>query len=251
MQIMARDGTEGWRNTAVSRDTSGVDIESLLRVPLLATLPRSRVERLASELPAQDVPVGQVVARAGDPAHYLVVIETGSVTAVHDTANGTRVRLSAVTGPRVIDKAATLDGGVHTANWTATTPCRLRLLPADLFRQLIGEEPALRQQVLGYLSAEVNRHRRARVRHAAPGPLAQVAAWLAEASRTNGDTVYLAGGQQGLGEEIGLSRVTVNRALHALVAVGAVRVQPRMVTVLDAERLTIACADPKGATQPT
>lgn len=219
-----------------------MDIEPLVRVPLLATLPRSRVERLASELQGRDVAVGQVVARAGEAAGHLVVIETGSVTAVHDTATGARVRLSAVTGPCVIDKAATLDGGVHTANWTATTPCRLRLLPAGLFHQLICEEPALRRHVLAYLSAEVNRQRRARIRHAAPSPSAKVAAWLAEASRSNGDTVYLAGGQQGLGEEVGLSRVSVNRTLQALLAVGAVRVRSRTVTVLDAGQLAIVCA---------
>lgn len=224
-----------------------MDIEPLLRVPLLATLQRCRLEGLASECPGRDVPVGQVVARAGDPAQHLIIVETGSVAAVQDTANGTRVRLSAVIGPCVIDKAAVLDGGVHTVNWSATTPCRLRLLPAGLFHQLICEEPALRHHVLAYLSAEVNRHRRARIRHAAPGPLAQVAVWLAEASRTNGDTVHLAGGQQGLGEEIGLSRVSVNRALQALAAVGAVRVRPRMVTVLDTEQLTIACADLKAS----
>jgi DNA-binding GntR family transcriptional regulator len=33
-------------------------------------------------------------------------------------------------------------------------------------------------------------------------------------------------GKPGLGEEIGLSRVTVNRALHALAAAGIIRVGP-------------------------
>ncbi len=219
-----------------------MDIEALLQVPLLATLPRRRVEELARELPARDLTAGEVVARAGQPAHHLVVVETGSLGAVHDTRDGTRVRLSAVTGPCVIDKVATLDGGLHTATWTATTSCRLRLLPADVFRQLIEDAPALRQHVLGYLSGEVNGHRRARIRRAASSPLAQVADWLAEASRTAGETVHLAGGQQGLGEELGLSRVTVNRALQTLAAVGAVRTRRRVVDVLDAEQLAIACS---------
>lgn len=220
-----------------------MDIQSLLRVPLLGVLPRPRVERLAREFPSREVAAGQVVAHEGDPAHRLIILETGSLTAVHDTPRGTRVRLSAVTGPCVVDKVATLDGGVHTANWTATTACRLRLLPGTVLRQLIDEEPALRDHLLAYLSGEVARHRRATVRRAAHGPLAQVADWLLEAGRTNGDTVHLVGGQEGLGEEIGLSRVTVNRALRALAAAGIIRVRPRMVNLLDRERLAAACND--------
>lgn len=38
---------------------------------------------------------------------------------------------------------------------------------------------------------------------------------------------------RGLGEELGLSRVTVNRALRVLAAAGAVRVEPGRVHVVD------------------
>lgn len=175
--------------------------------------------------------------RAGAPARYLIVVEVGSLIAVHDARTGTRVRLSSVVAPCVIDKVATLDGQVHTATWMATRPCRLRLLPSELFVQLVEEQPELRSHLLSYLSKEANRLRRARIRQAAPGPLAQVADWLTEARRVHGDTVRLEGGQQGLGEEIGLSRVAVNRALQALVVAGVVRVRPRMVSVLNPERL--------------
>lgn len=213
---------------------------------MLGTLPRHRVERLARELPIRYLTVGQVVARVGDPAAHLVMLESGSLTAVHDTVNGVRVRLSTVVAPCVVDKAATLDGGVHTATWTASTRCRVRLLPVEVLRRLLAEEPALRDHVLRYLSGEVNRQRRSRVRRAAPDPVAQVAHWLMETSRADGRTVPLAGGQQGLGEELGLSRVTVNRALQVLVAAGAIRVRPLMVDVLDAERLASASAYGRG-----
>jgi CRP/FNR family cyclic AMP-dependent transcriptional regulator len=223
-----------------------VDVAQLGRVPLLGTLPGARLERLARELPVRHLAAGDVAARSGAPARHLVVLETGSLAAVHDTRHGTRVRLATATGPCVVDKAATLDGGVHTATWCATAPSRIRLLPAAVLQQLLDDEPALRAHVVRYLAAEVNRQRRARIRRAAPGPVAQVADWLADAASGGRAAVALPGGQQGLGDELGLSRVTVNRALRALAELGAVRVRPRAVQVLD-EGLLADCAGRRAA----
>lgn len=66
----------------------------------------------------------------------------------------------------------------------------------------------------------------------------QVADWLVETERAVGSSIPLPSGQQGLGKELGLSRVTVNRALSALAATGAVRVRPRLVDVQDSTYLT-------------
>ncbi len=191
-------------------------------------------------MPVRLMPVGQVVARAGDPATHLLIVESGSLAAVHETPAGSRVRLAAVTGPCTLDKAATLHEAVHTTTWTATDACRIRLLPARVLRHLLHQEPALREHVLRYLAAEVNAHRRSRMRRAASDPIAQVADWLVETERAVGSSIPLPGGQQGLGEELGLSRVTVNRALSALVAAGAVRVRPRLVDVQNSTYLITA-----------
>jgi len=121
-----------------------MDVDGLAAVPLLRTLPRAPLEALAGQLPSRGVPAGQVVARAGDPATHLVIVERGSLSAARDTADGTRVQFGSVAGPCTLDKAATLDEAVHTATWTATTACQVRLLPVQLLRQLMGEHAALR-----------------------------------------------------------------------------------------------------------
>jgi CRP/FNR family transcriptional regulator, cyclic AMP receptor protein len=223
-----------------------VDVVQLGRVPLFGTLPRQRLERLARELPVRNLARGGVAAHSYSPARHLVVLESGVLAAVHDTRHGARVRLATATGPCVVDKAATLDGGVHTATWCATAPCRIRLLPAAVLRQLLDDEPALRAHVVRHLAAEVNGQRRARIRRAAPGPVAQVADWLLAAAAGRAAVVALPDGQQGLGDELGLSRVTVNRALRALADLDAVRVRPRRVHLLD-ENLLAACASRRGA----
>ncbi len=203
-------------------------------------LPRFRVDELAREFPVRVVPAGQVVARSGDLATYLIIVESGSLAAVHETAAGGRVRLAGMPGPCTLDKAATLHEPVHTATWTATTACRMRLLPARVLRQLLNQEPALREHVLRYLAAEVNAHRRSRRRRAASDPIAQVADWLVEMEGAVGSSIPLPAGQQGLGEELGLSRVTVNRALSSLAAAGAIQVRRRLVDVHNSAYLTTA-----------
>lgn len=213
---------------------------NLAAVPLFAMLPTARLEWLAEQCPLRDAHAGATVAQFGEPARDLVVVESGTMSATYDTSDGATVRFASVAGPSVIDKAAVLDESVHTARWTALTDCRIRLLPAALFRHLLDDEPEFRGHVLRHLSAQVNRDRRAKVRTAASASVGRVANWIAESTHVHGNRITLPAAQQGLGEEIGLSRITVNRALRALAEAGAIRVEPRTIVVLDLSRLADA-----------
>ena len=214
--------------------------KKLAAVPLFSMLEEVRLEWLAERCPPRDLPEGATIAHAGDPARHLVILERGTLSAGYDTSYGSRVRFATATGPCVIDKAAVLGGGTHTATWTASATCRVRFLPADLLRDLIDEVPPLRDHIMRHLSEQVNRDRRARVRRASPQPVVHIADWIAESMRTQGSRITLPGAQQGLGEEIGLSRVTVNRALRVLAEAGAIRIEPGVVVVLNPERLIAA-----------
>ncbi|MCW3814944.1 Crp/Fnr family transcriptional regulator [Micromonospora sp. DR5-3] len=219
-----------------------MDDQELAAVPLFALLDGACRERIARRHPVQRVPAGQAVARFGEPARSLIVLQHGTLSAGYHTVDGALVRFGAVTGPCLVDKAAVLDAGTHTATWTTVDACRIRLVPGEALHELLHDLPAVRDHVLRQISAQVNRDRRARIRVAAVRPVARVADWLAEAMTGPTRRIVLPGGQQGLGEELGLSRVTVNRALRALAAAGAVRTEPGAVVVLDARRLATAGA---------
>ncbi len=222
------------------RILSDVDTKQLAAVPLFSMLEDERVQWLAEQCPPRDVIKGAILAHVGDPARHLIVLERGILSAICDTGYGSRVRFATATGPCVIDKAAVLEGGVHTATWTALADCRIRFLPVALLRGLIDDVPALREHILRHLSGQVNRDRLARVRHATSRPVVRIADWVTESMRTQGRRITLPGAQQGLGEEIGLSRVTVNRALHVLAEAGAIRIEPGVIVVLDPGRLAAA-----------
>jgi CRP/FNR family cyclic AMP-dependent transcriptional regulator len=216
---------------AVSSDTP----DMLERVPLFATLDDADLAELERRSRTREVQKNEVVAVEGQPADHVIVVEAGTLTAWRATAAGRRLRLGDFAGPCAVDKAAVLDGGGHTATWTASTRARLRLVPARLLLTMIDDLPAVRRHVLKTLAAQV------RTQHAfqrTGDTTTRVAGWLVERAAEDGTRIVLPGAQQGLADTLGVSRVTVNRALSSLAREGLIRTEPGAVTILAPDLLT-------------
>ncbi|MFK0251907.1 Crp/Fnr family transcriptional regulator [Amycolatopsis azurea] len=213
------------------------DLGALAVVPLFAGLDRERLRRVAARSSVLTVEAGEVVALRGDPATRLVVVESGTLTAVRDTADGRRLRLGQFPAPCAVDKVAVLDAGAHTATWSAATRARLRLVPAAELSALIDDLPQVRRHVLAHLARDVRDLRDELVRASFADVTTRVAAWLARTAGRSGTTILPPGAQQGLAETIGATRVSVNRALRALAADGLISVGPGAVKVLAPELL--------------
>jgi CRP/FNR family transcriptional regulator len=205
-------------------------------VPLLAILDPARRDRLLAAAPVRTVDAGTVVAVRGEPATALILVETGGLTAVHETAGGQRRRLGEFPAPCAVDKAAVLDGGGHTATWLATARSRLRLVPAAELLALL-DVPAARRHILTHLASRLREQQDDLVAASYSDVPARVAAWLVRAASTNGTRVLLPGAQQGLAESIGATRVTVNRALRSLAEDGLITVEPGAITIETPELL--------------
>lgn len=219
------------------------DAAALRAVPLFTGLDGRRLAALLRGSTARTVPAGAVVALRGDPAGQLIVVESGALTAVRDTARGRRLRLGEFPAPCTVDKAAVLGGRTHTATWLAAARTRIRLIPAGDLLALIDEVPGVRHHVLRHLAGRLNDHRDDLVRAAFGDTTARVAGWLARAAARPGDRVVLPGCQAGLAESVGASRVAVNRALGALAAEGLLRTEPGAVVVLAPEALAAMAGD--------
>lgn len=213
------------------------DIGVLADVPLFAHLGRARLHRLAAQSIVRVVDADCVVAVRGQPADSLIVVETGTLTATRDTSGGRRLRLGQFPGPCAVDKAAVLDGGGHTATWSAATRARLRLVPARELLTLVDDIPAARRHVLTHLARQLRDQQDDLVRASFADTTIRTAAWLVRAASRSGTTIVLPGAQQGLAEAIGATRVSVNRALRTLAAEGVISVEPGAVTVLAPELL--------------
>lgn len=209
-------------------------------MPMLAHVPRERLAGLAAACPVRHFAAGGILVHRGDPAKWLLVVLEGDVSAVVDHASGARARYPLMSGPCVIDKAAVLSGGNHQATWVAVSPCRVLVLGAATFTVLLAQEQEVRKHVLRYLATQVSQARAVLADQGA-GAAARVARWLLAARRPGSrPLIRLPAGQQGIAEELGLSRVTVNRALQQLVRSGAIQTRPHGVIIIDPARLTAA-----------
>lgn len=206
----------------------------LADVPLLATLDPARLSRLAAVSVTRTVDADEVVATRGARATHLIVAETGGLTAVHETAAGHRRRLGEFPAPCAVDKAAVLDGGGHTATWLTTARSTLTFAPAAEFLALV-DVPTVRAHVFTQLAAQLRTQQDDLVLTSYADATTRVAAWLVRAAAPR---VLLPGAQHGLAETLGLTRVSVNRALRTLATEGLVAVEPGAVVVLAPELLT-------------
>jgi CRP/FNR family cyclic AMP-dependent transcriptional regulator len=203
----------------------------LATVPMLAQIPAGRLHRLAQAHPAWRFAAGRVLLHQGAPAERLLVMLDGQASAVVHHSTGDRSRYPLMTAPCVIDKAAVLAAGTYPASWVAGTPGRAVTLSAAAFWALLREQPSMREHVLRHLARQVGQGRAAAGR--GRPAITRLATWLLAASGLGGRAIALPAGQQGLAEELGLSRVTVNRALRQLARDGLVALRPRGVTILD------------------
>jgi CRP/FNR family transcriptional regulator, cyclic AMP receptor protein len=208
------------------------DAEMLRAVPLFGRLDDARLASLLGRSAVRTVRAGTTVAVRGCPAGRLLVVESGTLTGLRETARGQRLRLGEFPAPCTVDKAAVLGAGAYTATWLAATRARVRLLPAGDLLALIDDVPAVRHHVIAYLARQLDGRQDELVRSSFGDTTARVAAWLTRTAVRPGDRVVLPGAQAGLAETLGVSRVSVNRALGALARAGLVRVEPGAVVIL-------------------
>ncbi|MFR0352930.1 Crp/Fnr family transcriptional regulator [Streptomyces sediminimaris] len=191
------------------------DWRRLRDVPLFAGLPDDGLRDLWQASVARRYGGGEVLRAQGAPAGHLLVLLEGRAAASATTAGGRVVRFGAWEGPCALDKVALLDGAGHTATYTALTPCAVRAIARPRFTALLDDSATVRAHVLRLLAAQA-RAQQDRLTDAATLPCeARLAAWLLAASAADGQ-VSLDGGQRGLADSLGVTRVTVNRALARL-----------------------------------
>ena len=213
------------------------EFAALARVPLFAQLDEEQFRRVVHRSTQLTVASGAIVVAAGAPADRLIVVEAGALTAVREATDGRRLRLGQFAAPCAIDKAAVLDASGHTATWISELRSRLRLVPRDELLRLIDDVPAARRHVMVQLATQIRRQQDDLATASFGDTTTRIAAWLIRAAGTDSPRVILPGAQEGLGEAVGASRVSVNRALKKLTLLGLIRTEPGAVILLAPELL--------------
>lgn len=201
-----------------------MDFEALRKIPLFSGLDDAACERVTSQSSTRTVPADTVLALEGQPCDSLLIIEVGKAVALRTSANGRVARVRVDDAPVAIDKATALTGQNHLFTWMTLTRCRVRTIPRALFLDLIESDRSVLLQTAHHLATQANRSRADFLEAAILDPATRVLDRLREMADSHGE-ISLHDGQDGLAAELGLSRVTVTRALGTLTDHGVVRVR--------------------------
>jgi CRP/FNR family transcriptional regulator, cyclic AMP receptor protein len=218
--------------------------ESLASIPFFGGLERDVLERVASGMRSRRFRRGEVIFHLGDPGEALFIIVAGEVKISLPSEAGDEAILARLQPGDVFGELALLDGAPRSATATALGVVETVVLPRSSFRQLIAEEPAVRDALLASLAAELRRlttHVEELHFLDITGRLAACLARLA----TDGGTPAPDGAirlastltQGDLASMVGSTRQSVNKLLGQFADDGLVRVERDAIVVLDLDRL--------------
>jgi CRP-like cAMP-binding protein len=187
------------------------------------------------------IAAGTVLRPAGEVPQSVMFLLSGTVVATHSTSAGVEIWPARWRGPAIVDKAAVLDGTPPATGLKTLTDVSARLLPSAVFVRLLEEEQSVRKHVLAQLARDAMSGRRRLVQVATLPAVARIATWLSE--QNPDQPIAWRGSQDQLARVLGLSRVTVNRALARLSQAGAVELTPYGILIADRTRLNTFAAD--------
>jgi CRP-like cAMP-binding protein len=216
-------------------------MSSLAAIPALRMLAPTALKTLAGRTRTECFAAGAVLRPVGEVPHSVMFLLSGTVVATHTLAAGVEVWPAQWTGPAIVDKAAALAGHPPATGLMALTKVSLQLLPLAAFLDLLEEEHAVRRHVLAQLARDAVTARRRFAQIAALPALAQIAIWLTEQDPDR--LVAWRGSQEQLARVLGVSRVTVNRALARLTQAGAVQLTAHGIVIADRARLATFARD--------
>jgi sigma-B regulation protein RsbU (phosphoserine phosphatase) len=128
-------------------------IETLMQVPLFASLPRSEIEHLAATLQPRAYPPGAILLREGQVDDYFCIILQGQVEVIK-ALNTSDERQLAVCQPGAVlgEMSLFTEDGSHTASVRAQTPVQLLEMTRTNLEALLHRQPGMVYNMVRLLS---------------------------------------------------------------------------------------------------
>lgn len=218
--------------------------DALAAVPFFAGLDPAVIDGLGRGMRTRRFRRAEVIFHLGDPGDALFVVLSGAIKIVLPSDTGDEAILATLRPGDVFGELALLDGAPRSATAIALEPTETFVLPRERFRQLIADEPAIRDALLAALAAELRRltnHVEELHFLDITGRLASRLARLAaeSGSRQPDGAILLAGPltQGDLAAMIGCTRQSVNKLLGMFTDDGLIRLDRDRIVVVDLDGL--------------
>jgi len=219
--------------------------DTLAAVPLFAGLDDDGLAGLMRGMRIRRFRRGETVFHLGDPGDALFIVVSGAIKITLPAETGDEAILATLRPGDFFGELALLDGAPRSATAVAIEATETYILARDRFRELIANEPIMRDTVLATLAAEVRRltHHVEELHFLdITGRLASRLARLANetgATRQPDGTIRLAGPltQGDLAAMIGCTRQSVNKLLGMFTDDGLIRLDRDRIVVLDLDGL--------------
>lgn len=206
------------------------------RVPLLAAVTAEARGGLWAQVRVGRGSAGRVLVTQGAATDILHVLLAGEATSLAVTPEGRTVGLARWLAPVVIDKVTMFTEGRHPATVTADTPVVWCSLPFPAVRAAVAASPRAQGHALAVLAGAAQEARDAFVDVATRSAPARLARWLVVTDGA-GVPLVIPRPQERLAFQLGMTRVTLNRALHHLADRGLISIEGSAegsaVTVVD------------------
>jgi CRP/FNR family transcriptional regulator, cyclic AMP receptor protein len=212
----------------------------LLTSPWAQDLTSEQLQRVRTTTIVRDFAAEAHVCHAGDPASVWIGVVDGLVRMVSLSSSGKSVTFAALPSGSWFGEGSVLKREIRKHSVIAVRPSRVALMPDATFFWLLDSSIAFNRFLLVQLNERLG-HFISLVEHdRLLEPDARVARSLAAMFNPQlypGTKRQIELSQEEIGHIVGASRQRISQALHVLEKAGLIKVDYRMITVLDLEGL--------------
>ena len=210
----------------------------LRQIPLFASMSPAEIDALAEHTLEKRFSDGEVLFHEGDPCHACYILGRGSVKIFKTSSGGREIMLAVESAPSTVAEVPMFDGGAFPATVSAMGDVVTYLVNTQDFRQVCRQHPEVALKVLAVLGRRL-RQLVSVVEAVSFGSVRQrLARSLLEFGQQAGQPAFtLPVTHQELALRLGTVREVISRNLSRFQAEGLLRVEKRMLTILDAAGL--------------
>jgi CRP/FNR family cyclic AMP-dependent transcriptional regulator len=219
-------------------------VELLARVPVLSTLEREDLERIADLAVPREFEPGQVVFREGDASDTCYIVRTGRARAVREHAGGRTLTLATFGPGDIFGELALFEDERRSATVEAIELCSVVAVLGPDMRRLMVEHPGISARLVIALGRRLRETNERLTRQSFQTVQSRVAVVLSELvaqeradQSDDGADVTVTATQADLAQLAGSSRESASRFLAVLERAGVISQGRGRLVVHDSEAL--------------